>query len=48
MAKKSLLDTEFGGIISSAYLVFYGAGQFINGRLGVKVSPKTMVGSSEF
>jgi OPA family glycerol-3-phosphate transporter-like MFS transporter len=43
MMGAGLLDTEFGGIISSAYLIFYGAGQFINGRLGVKVSPKIMV-----
>jgi OPA family glycerol-3-phosphate transporter-like MFS transporter len=43
MTAAGLLDTEFGGIISSAYLIFYGAGQFINGRLGVKVSPKIMV-----
>ena len=43
MTAAGLLDTEFGGIISSAYLIFYGAGQFINGRLGVKVSPKLMV-----
>lgn len=43
MMADGLLDTEFGGLISSAYLIFYGAGQFINGRLGVKVSPKIMV-----
>lgn len=43
MTEAGLLDKEFGGIISSAYLIFYGAGQFINGRLGVKVSPKIMV-----
>lgn len=43
MAEAGLLDTKFGGIISSAYLIFYGAGQFINGRLGVKISPKVMV-----
>lgn len=43
MMEAGLLDTSFGGWISSAYLVCYGAGQFINGRLGVKVSPKIMV-----
>lgn len=43
MTAAGLLDKSFGGIISSAYLVFYGAGQFINGRLGVRVSPKLMV-----
>ncbi len=43
MTEAGLLDTGFGGIISSAYLIFYGAGQFINGRLGVRVSPKIMV-----
>lgn len=43
MTQAGLLDTAFGGIISSAYLIFYGAGQFINGRLGVRVSPKIMV-----
>ena len=43
MTAAGLLDKSFGGIISSAYLVCYGAGQFINGRLGVKVSPKLMV-----
>lgn len=43
MMAAGLLDTSFGGWISSAYLVCYGAGQFINGRLGVKVSPKIMV-----
>ncbi len=43
MSAAGLLDTEFGGLISSAYLIFYGAGQFINGRLGVKISPKIMV-----
>lgn len=43
MMEAGLLDTAFGGWISSAYLVCYGAGQFINGRLGVKVSPKFMV-----
>lgn len=43
MTAAGLLDTGFGGIISSAYLIFYGAGQFINGRLGVRVSPKIMV-----
>ncbi len=43
MSETGVLDKAFGGIISSAYLVFYGAGQFINGRLGVKVSPKIMV-----
>ncbi len=43
MTDAGLLDTGFGGIISSAYLIFYGAGQFINGRLGVRVSPKIMV-----
>ncbi len=43
MTAQGLLDTAFGGIISSAYLIFYGAGQFINGRLGVRVSPKIMV-----
>ncbi len=43
MAGDGLLDTAFGGIISSAYLVSYGAGQFINGRLGVRISPKYMI-----
>lgn len=43
MTEAGLLDTEFCGIISAAYLIFYGAGQFINGRLGVRVSPKIMV-----
>lgn len=43
MMEAGLLDTSFGGWISSAYLVCYGAGQFINGRLGVKISPKIMV-----
>ena len=43
MTAAGLLDKSFGGIISSAYLIFYGAGQFINGRLGVRVSPKLMV-----
>ena len=43
MTEAGLLDTGFGGIISSAYLIFYGAGQFINGRLGVRISPKIMV-----
>ena len=40
MTEAGLLDKSFGGIISAAYLIFYGAGQFINGRLGVRVSPK--------
>ena len=43
MTSAGLFDKSFGGIISAAYLVFYGAGQFINGRLGVRVSPKIMV-----
>lgn len=43
MTAAGLLDKSFGGIISAAYLIFYGAGQFINGRLGVSVSPKIMV-----
>ncbi len=43
MTAEGLLDTSFGGVISSAYLIFYGIGQFINGRLGVKISPKIMV-----
>ncbi|MBO5702189.1 MAG: MFS transporter [Clostridia bacterium] len=43
MTEAGLLDKSFGGIISAAYLIFYGAGQFINGRLGVRVSPKLMV-----
>ncbi len=43
MTAAGLLDKSFGGVISSSYLVFYGAGQFINGRLGVRVSPKIMV-----
>ena len=43
MTAAGLLDKTFGGWISSAYLVCYGAGQFINGRLGVKISPKLMV-----
>jgi OPA family glycerol-3-phosphate transporter-like MFS transporter len=43
MTEAGLLDKSFGGVISAAYLIFYGAGQFINGRLGVRVSPKLMV-----
>lgn len=43
MTSAGLLDNAFGGIISSAYLIFYGAGQFINGRLGVRISPRIMV-----
>jgi len=43
MTSAGLLDKSFGGIISAAYLIFYGAGQFINGRLGVRISPKIMV-----
>ncbi len=43
MTDAGLLDKSFGGLISSAYLVFYGMGQFINGRLGVRISPSIMV-----
>lgn len=38
-----LIDSNFSGIISAAYLIVYGAGQFISGRLGVKYSPRTLV-----
>jgi OPA family glycerol-3-phosphate transporter-like MFS transporter len=48
MTEAGLLDKSFGGVISAAYLIFYGAGQFINGRLGVRVSPKLMVATGLF
>ncbi len=48
MVDGGFLDKGFGGIISSAYLVFYGMGQFINGRLGVKISPNILVATGLF
>lgn len=43
MIAAGLFSPQFKGYILSAFLVGYGAGQFINGRLAVRFSPPGMV-----
>jgi OPA family glycerol-3-phosphate transporter-like MFS transporter len=48
LIESGLITNDFSGVISASYLIIYGAGQFISGRMGVKISPKTMVGVGLF
>lgn len=43
MVSDGLITTEFGGYISTAYMLVYGSGQMINGLFGRKFSSKYMV-----
>ena len=43
MVGEGLFTTEFGGYISTAYMIVYGSGQMINGLFGRKFSSKYMV-----
>ena len=44
MIEDGLLVKSFGGLVTTAFMLAYGAGQFINGILGSKIRPKFMIG----
>lgn len=48
MIKAGVIDLSTAGTIASAYFVCYGAGQLINGAVGVHVSPKYMIACGLF
>ena len=43
MVEDGLFTTEFGGYISTAYMIVYGSGQMINGVFGRRLPSKYMV-----
>lgn len=48
MIGEGLLTKTFGGYITTAYMLVYGAGQLINGFLGSRYKPKYMIGVGLF
>ena len=44
MMTEGILDLASASTVASAYFICYGAGQLINGAIGVRVSPKYMIG----
>lgn len=44
MIKEGLLTKTYGGYITTAYMLVYGAGQMVNGILGSRYQPKYMIG----
>lgn len=45
MMSDEVLDQTWGGYISTAYMLFYGAGQLINGISGTRIKPHYMIGT---
>lgn len=43
MTSEGFLDNTLGGTVGTAFLAFYACGQFVNGLLGDKISPRIMV-----
>ncbi len=43
MMTEGIIDLASASLMSSAYFICYGAGQLINGAIGVRVSPKYMI-----
>ncbi|MBR2370912.1 MAG: MFS transporter [Clostridia bacterium] len=41
---EGIFDRAFGGYITTAYLIAYGAGQLINGYVSTRISPRYMIG----
>lgn len=48
MVSDGIIDKVFGGTVGTGFLSFYAVGQFINGMLGDKISPKYMVSCGLF
>ena len=48
MMTEGILDLASASTVASAYFICYGAGQLINGAIGVRVSPKYMIGIGLF
>lgn len=44
MIAEGFLTKSFGGYITTAYMIAYGAGQMINGMVGSKIRPQIMIG----
>lgn len=45
MTEEAFLTKTVGGLITTAYMLVYGAGQMLNGIVGSKVKPKYMIGT---
>lgn len=48
MMTEGILDLASASTVASAYFICYGTGQLINGAIGVRVSPKYMIGIGLF
>ena len=48
MMTEGIIDLASASLMSSAYFICYGAGQLINGAIGVRVSPKYMIACGLF
>lgn len=48
MITEGIISIEIASIMASAYFICYGAGQLINGAIGVHVSPKYMIACGLF
>lgn len=48
MVKDEIFSEVFGGYIQAAFLICYGIGQFINGRLAARIPPRIMIASGLF
>ncbi len=48
MINEGILDLASASTVASAYFICYGLGQLLNGALGVRVSPKYMIGTGLF
>lgn len=48
MITEGLLTKTYGGYITTAYMLVYGAGQMVNGILGSRYQPKYMIGIGLF
>lgn len=48
MVSEGIVTEQFGALISSAFLICYGIGQFVNGRLTMRISPKIMIAAGLF
>ncbi|MBQ9781053.1 MAG: MFS transporter [Clostridia bacterium] len=44
MIAEEYITKAFGGYVTTAYMIFYGAGQLLNGIIGSRVKPKYMIG----